>query len=232
MTAMLASVRNEEEAVLARSAGVDIIDLKDPDRGALGALETELVRRIVSRHYKEIPFSATIGDVPFSADQIGPMVAAMAEAGVDFVKVGVFGDPGDMACMRTLHAASMRGIRIVLVLFAEDSFPRDFSVYARHGIAGVMLDTRDKHSGSLRDKVPDHQLQGFVTQARAANLLCGLAGSLSQADIPALITLDPDYLGFRGALCGGHCRTAGLDSEAIRQIRLSLAQSGGMSQCA
>jgi uncharacterized protein (UPF0264 family) len=232
VTAMLASVRNEEEAVLARSAGVDIIDLKDPDRGALGALETELVRRIVSRHYKEIPFSATIGDIPFRAESIGPEIAAMAETGVDFVKVGVFGDPGDAACMRTLHAASMRGIRVVLVLFAEDPLPRDFRVYARHGIAGIMLDTRDKHSGSLRDKLPDCQLQAFVTQAREVKLFCGLAGSLSQADIPALTNLAPDYLGFRGALCRRHCRTDGLDSEAIRQIRLLLTETGDMSQCA
>ena len=232
MTAMLASVRNEEEAALARAAGADIIDLKDPDRGALGALDTDLVRHILNKSDKDRPFSATIGDVPFHADRIGPMVTAMAETGVDYVKVGVFGNPEDVESLRTLQAASLRGIQVVLVLFAEDPFPRDFGVYARHGVAGIMLDTRDKHSGSLRDKLPDRQLQAFVAQTRAVKLYCGLAGSLSSADIPALTALAPDYLGFRGALCSKHCRTAGLDGEAIRQIRLSLAETGGISQCA
>jgi len=232
MTAMLASVRNAEEAALAHAAGADIIDLKDPDRGALGALDTDLVRHILSRSDKGRPFSATIGDMPFRAENIGPMVAAMAETGVDYVKVGVFGNPEDVESMRALQAASLRGIQIVLVLFAEDPFPRDFGGYARHGIAGVMLDTRDKRSGSLRDKLPDRQLRDFVAQARAAKLLCGLAGSLSRGDIPALTALAPDYLGFRGALCREHCRTAGLDGEAIRRIRQSLAETGGMSQCA
>lgn len=232
MTAMLASVRDEEEARLAHAAGVDIIDLKEPGRGALGALDAELVRHILSQSDKGTPFSATIGDIPFRADLIEPEIIAMAATGVDFVKVGVFGDPEDAEAMRILHAASRQEIQVVLVLFAEDRFPPDFSVYARHGLAGVMLDTRDKQSGSLRDKLPDSQLQAFVEQARAVNLFCGLAGSLSQADIPALTALAPDYLGFRGALCRKRCRTARLDGEAIRQIRQSLAGAGGMSQCA
>ena len=32
-------------------------------------------------------------------------------------------------------------------------------------------------------------------------LLTGLAGSLEAADVPRLLLLAPDYLGFRGALC-------------------------------
>ena len=37
MTQLLVSVKNVEETFIALDAGVDIIDLKDPANGALGA---------------------------------------------------------------------------------------------------------------------------------------------------------------------------------------------------
>jgi uncharacterized protein (UPF0264 family) len=232
MTGMLASVCSEREAQLVRRAGVDIIDLKDPRRGALGALDTELVRRIVGRTDRSIPCSATIGDIPYRADLIETRIGAMAEAGVAFVKVGVFGDPYDADVLRMLRGLSGRGIRIVLVLFAEDALPSDFHIYARHGIAGVMLDTRDKQTGSLRDKQPDRRLRAFVAGARRARLICGLAGSLAAADIPFLRGLGADYLGFRGALCRGRRRTGRLDAGLVRQLRASLSGGEDVGQCA
>ena len=48
MTLMLASVTGPEEAETAIAGGADIIDLKDPARGALGAVEPEVVRRSVA----------------------------------------------------------------------------------------------------------------------------------------------------------------------------------------
>lgn len=231
MTGMLASVRDEGEARLVRRAGVDVIDLKDPASGALGALETELVRRIVDRTDKGVPFSATIGDIPYRAPLIEPRIRAMAETGVDYVKVGVFGDPFDTDVLGMLQGFSQRDVQIILVLFAEDPLPRDLRFFAESGVAGVMLDTRNKRTGSLRDKLPDQNLQAFVRQAREARLLCGLAGSLSEADIPALRALEADYLGFRGALCRGRRRSARLDDSLVRRLRLSVT-NGGVSRCA
>jgi dihydroneopterin aldolase len=37
--------------------------------------------------------------------------------------------------------------------------------------------------------------------------------------VPRLLLLAPDYLGFRGALCAGHDRKAGLDAGAVSLIR-------------
>jgi uncharacterized protein (UPF0264 family) len=231
VTGMLASIRDEEEARLVRRAGVDVIDLKNPAAGALGALETELVRRIVNRTDKGVPFSATIGDVPYRAPLIEPRIRAMAETGIDYVKVGVFGDPFDAAVLDMLQGFSQRGVQIILVLFAEDPLPRDLRYFADAGAAGVMLDTRDKRTGSLRDKLPDRRLQAFVRMARSAGLLCGLAGSLSETDVPALRALEADYLGFRGALCGEGRRSAALDAGLVRRLRVSVTD-GGVSCCA
>ena len=44
---ILASVRDGGEALLALSAGVDVIDLKEPNHGALGAVSVEAVQAVV-----------------------------------------------------------------------------------------------------------------------------------------------------------------------------------------
>jgi uncharacterized protein (UPF0264 family) len=90
---------------------------------------------------------------------------------------------------------------------------------AAAGFAGVMLDTADKSGGALPEIVPAGRLRDFIEAARDCGLLAGLAGALGLAHIPALLRLDPDILGFRGALCAGARRTAGLDAEAMRMVR-------------
>jgi dihydroneopterin aldolase len=49
--------------------------------------------------------------------------------------------------------------------------------------------------------------------------LVGLAGGLEEPDVPRLLALEPDFLGFRGALCDAHDRRKGLDLAAVKAIR-------------
>jgi dihydroneopterin aldolase len=76
-----------------------------------------------------------------------------------------------------------------------------------------MLDTAGKDGLSLRNHLGDEELRDFVSAARRLRLAVGLAGSLREGDIPHLLPFHPDYLGFRGALCGGNTRTANIDGE-------------------
>jgi uncharacterized protein (UPF0264 family) len=164
------------------------------------------------------PVSATVGDLPMDADVVLPAVEAMAATGVDYVKIGFFpgGDWGSV--VRGLSSISGRGARLVAVLFGDESPELDWiEAFAAAGFAGAMLDTRDKSKGSLRQACPDDFLRAFVSETRGRGLLCGLAGSLRASDIAPLLALKPDYLGFRGALCGGE-RTDALDPESVLTI--------------
>jgi len=220
MSGLLASVCNLQESRLVRWAGADIIDLKDPGSGVLGALEDPLVETIVKDVNRHAIISATIGDLPFEARAIGPGIRKKARCGVNMVKVGVFGEADNSACLKLLARLSAEGIPIVLVLFAEYYHPSlDIGRLARAGIHGVMLDTADKHRGGLRDKLADAQLADFVGRSRAHGLVSGLAGSLGLEDIPHLLALEPDYLGFRGALCRAGKRQAVVDREAVMAVR-------------
>ncbi len=227
MTRLLASVRSAFEARQAVAGGADIVDLKEPASGALGRLPDaticESLRAIGGRR----PSSATIGDMELSPCQVLDAVRRMADIGVDIVKFGVFdGDvPGTLAALAT---AARSGVRLVAVLFA-DRRP-DFDLIDRcadAGLYGIMLDTADKQGGALTTHLARAALARFVQSARARGLLTGLAGSLSVRDVPALLTLSPDYLGFRSALTAGG-RTGELDSAAVVRLR-ALLDAGSSS---
>jgi dihydroneopterin aldolase len=221
MTLLLASVRNTREAETALAAGADIIDLKDPERGALGALDAGSIRTIVAAVASRAPVSATIGDLPFLTDVIGPAIRAAADCGVDLVKVGLFG-PCTASGLHCLERQAANGVRIVLVVFAEHLEPLPFDALAGAGLHGVMLDTADKTTGSLLDKLPMPVLRQFVAGACAVRLLAGLAGSLRKQQIADLLPLQADYLGFRSALCRDGRRDGELDAERIAGIHALL----------
>jgi (5-formylfuran-3-yl)methyl phosphate synthase len=220
---LLASVATPEEAALALALGADILDLKRPAAGALGAWPVAELRAAVARFGGGIPLSATIAE-------------AVAETGVGYVKVGIFagggggGDP--RACVAALAPLAARA-RLVAVLMADQRpdlglLPR----LAAAGFAGAMLDTAGKRDGGLRRHLPDGELARFVAAARAEGLLCGLAGSLGLGDVAPLAALGPDYLGFRGALCGGGRREDALDPESFRSVREAVSRASSATATA
>ncbi|MFI3186105.1 MAG: (5-formylfuran-3-yl)methyl phosphate synthase [Methylococcaceae bacterium] len=230
MTGMLASVNSVEEAVLVLTAKVDIIDLKQPALGALGALETPLVKKIVEAINGRCPVSATIGDLPMQPELIYNAVTAMAATGVDYIKIGFFpgGDwQGTLVELAkfTFPRLSMGTVDLIAVLFA-DTQP-DFTMISalkNAGFRGVMLDTMNKKNGSLTQVMSKTDLAQFVSRAKDQSLLCGLAGSLRREDIDELMTYQPDYLGFRGALCLGHNRTAEINKQSVLQIKQAIVE--------
>jgi (5-formylfuran-3-yl)methyl phosphate synthase len=227
MTGMLASVSNLHEAKIAFQENVDIIDLKDPAQGALGAVTTEVALEVVEFVSGQCLVSATIGDLPMQATLIGKAIATMASTGVDIVKVGVFDELTDdvIASLRQQAIKGAKGINgkqftIVIVFFVDKGLDSEkMSDLAKAGIRGVMLDTADKTKGNLRTHMQDEETKAFVVQAKSYGLLAGLAGSLKASDIAPLLELEADYLGFRGALCQDDSRIQALNSSSVRNIR-------------
>lgn len=224
MTGMLASVNSLEEAIIALENKVDIIDLKQPTQGALGALDTKTISQIVAHINHRCPISATIGDVPMQADQIMDAVTKIAGTQVDFIKIGFF--PGDAwePTINKLVTLSQQGLKLIAVLFADQQPDYQIlEILSTAGFTGVMLDTMDKSRGSLTQVMPEPIIKEFVEKAKYQQMLCGLAGSLRKDDIPQLLTLQPDYLGFRGAICDQHKRTSKLNKQALQSIHSAIS---------
>lgn len=227
MPMMLASVADLSELEDAIRLGADLVDLKDPAAGALGAWPSDRLHEAVARAAGRRPLSATIGDRPMVPATLAAAAAGTAGTGVDIVKVGFFagGEPDARmagACVAALAPLAARGVRLVAVLMADQRPDlRLLPALAGAGFHGAMLDTADKRVGSLRTHLDEPSLARFIHEARALGLLTGLAGSLRLDDIAPLVALGPDYLGFRGALCRGD-RTGGLDPERFRAVRAAL----------
>ncbi len=224
MTMMLASVRSMDEALLALEAGADLIDLKEPSRGALGALDHAMVRICVQAIRGRRPVSATIGDIPDMDPQaMLDAVDRMAATGVDYIKIGFFAHAKAGLCAKALSASQAR---LVAVLFADERYELAMlDELADNGFAGAMLDTARKTGKTLCDWRTEAELDLFVNRARGLRLMTGLAGSLRQEHVAGLVRIAPDYLGFRGALCRNGQRELLLDPAAFARIRTSIAQA-------
>lgn len=225
----LASVRDVGEALLAARLGADIIDLKEPRQGALGAVPEEEQRAILAALGLRRPkISATVGDLPFEPDVLVPAIHRTADVGVNLVKFGVFAaGEAALAGLAELdrQLRRMPPTRPLVVLFLADRLTGgdEAVVLARaalrvHGVAGVMLDTADKRSGRLTEVMTISELTRLVHAAHGAGGFAGLAGSLAIGDIEDLATTDADVLGFRGALCDGD-RKASLSAAAFARVR-------------
>ena len=225
MTGFLASVTNVDEARIALEVGADIIDLKNPVLGALGALPIPVIEEIVHFVDGRRPVSATVGDLPMQPSVLCDAVETTAATGVDMVKIGFFGKERHAECAQILASVAQRGKKIIAVMFADQR--PDITLLpllSDAGFHGVMLDTANKSAGGLRDWLSESDLQNFVSTALTHGLLTGLAGSLQESDIFPLASLNADYLGFRGALCSDNERTFTLDLERIIAIRKVVAQ--------
>jgi len=222
---LLVSVRSAEEALLAADGGADFIDLKEPGAGALGGLAIATIRAIVAalrEHGSSLPVSATIGDVPMSElARIMACVDAVSASGVDHVKVGIERVPQALAVLDALEALQATGRSVIPVFLADRGLAWAHVEHAcAAGFPGLMIDTADKHAGSLFDVMSMAELQRFITSvrsvraARAANAagtaMVGLAGALRMTHEPLLRALAPDFAGFRTAVCEGD-RSAALD---------------------
>jgi uncharacterized protein (UPF0264 family) len=231
----LASVRNVAEAKLAAELGAELIDLKEPRHGALGAVPEAEQRRILvalgeQQSTSRPMVSATVGDLPFYAAILAEAILQTEATGVDIVKFGVFAS-GDaarhgFADLDQRLRSSPRRAKLVALLLADRMADIDEAIALANmalqvsGIAGVMIDTAAKGEPlrALPDIFAAPDLSRFVASVHGNGGFVGLAGCLRHEHIFSLVATGADVLGFRGALCAGS-RTDALDARCFSSVR-------------
>ncbi len=221
MTGFLASVDNLEDAIAVSEHGADIIDLKDPSQGALGGLTIKAIHDIVDHLWEKSIVSATVGDLDADVSLILEQIGNVADTGVDYVKVGMFSQEHIDKCLPTFEYHARRGVKIIAVLFADIDFDiqETVKICKKAHLTGVMMDTAGKNAGSLLLHREINELANFIQTAKNHGLLTGLAGSLRAKDIETLLPINPDYIGFRTALCKDLKRTERISTESVHRIR-------------
>lgn len=230
----LVSVRNEEEAQYVTEAGVGLIDLKDTSTGALAMLDLRTSQAIVNaithtllntikpinRRERTIKISATVGDDSDNPAQLSADIRARFEIGVDYVKLpqAIWASPLHQAMLTQLIQQSYPLIAVFPPAQIVDAgLAAHLEKLSNLGYVGVMVDTIDKQS-HLTEALSMAQLDEFVLLSRQSALMVGFAGGLQLDDVPKLVPLAPDYLGFRSGLCNDNQRAQPLNPSKLKSL--------------
>lgn len=234
---LLISPEDMDEALACVNAAehVDIVDVKKPDEGSLGANYPWVIREIRSVIRPETPVSATVGDVPFKPGTVAQAALGAVVSGASYIKVGLYG------CSRPEQAIElMRGVVRAVKDYNPDALvvaagyadahrigcvnPLSIPYIARQAGADVaMLDTAIKDGTRLFDHLPPDDCARFVQLAHEGGLLAALAGSVQAADLAVLKEIGTDVVGVRGAVCEGGDRNVGrIQPHLIAALRAAM----------
>jgi (5-formylfuran-3-yl)methyl phosphate synthase len=230
MTQLLISVKNVAEARIALDAGADIIDLKDPNIGALGALDGAICLQIVQVVNGHKLISATVGEQHSSLNELISSIEARAAIGVDIIKIAVSSHFYALDFVVEVTKLSHAGIKMVAVFFANKAM--DLSLIANlqsAGFYGAMLDTRIKQNDLLTQQTK-LELQNFVALCEIHHLKSGLAGSLKPQHIETLCEINPTYIGFRGGVCENAIRKSDLSGAKVIEIKNMLHEHNKINE--
>lgn len=221
---LLVSPSSIEEARSSLSA--DIIDVKKPSEGSLGANFPWVIQEIKKIAGKK-PVSAAIGDNEYKPGTAALSAYGAAHAGADFIKVGLMFDGTDRArdVIEAVTTAVKREFpEKYVVIAAYSDFQRmgtisPFAISQLVADAGAdvaMIDTGIKDGKSTFAFMDEEALTRFVEQNRDLGLQTALAGSLKFEDLDTLKRINPEIIGVRGMVCGGD-RTATIRVELVEK---------------
>lgn len=227
-TGLLVSVRSAAEAETAFIGGADLIDVKEPSRGPLGAADpatwAEIHRAIAGR----APTSVALGEL---LDERIETLAAEC-GGFQFAKIGLAAcqERGWVDRWRRVVQSLPVGTLPVPVAYADwraagAPSPRVALTIAECSLSRLMLiDTFDKSRGTLLCHLDQDYLADLAREAKSSGVRLVLAGSLGRESIPSLLELKPRYLGVRGAACSGG-RDGTIDLSRVKTLA-RLVRSG------
>jgi (5-formylfuran-3-yl)methyl phosphate synthase len=227
---LLVSVTDADEARIAVEAGVDIVDVKNPAEGSLGAPRPGVIGRVREVVPPERPVSAAIGDLPGLPGTAALAALGAARSGAVYVKVGLWGTSGTdeaVAVLLAVREAVDRGAAVVAAAYADAErvsgrpLPPGEVVEAarRAGVGGCLLDTAVKDGRGLFEWFTPQALEALVGEGHAAGLEMALAGALRVEDLSLVRATGADIAGVRAAACRDGRRTAPLDAERIGRLR-------------
>jgi (5-formylfuran-3-yl)methyl phosphate synthase len=237
---LLVSVVSADEVEAALAGGADIVDVKNPAEGSLGAPAPALLRAVRSRVTSPVEVSAALGDAPHLPGTMALAAAGAAACGADYLKIGLFGSARPEQALDLLSAVRRAAAevnpraRLMAAAYADASRvgalpPGELPSLARKaGFDGVMLDTAVKDGVSTFAALGEDGVAAFCAAARALGLLSAVAGALGPADVERCWRLGADIVGVRGSACEGG-RQGTVSAARVRALRAALAQHAGVS---
>jgi (5-formylfuran-3-yl)methyl phosphate synthase len=240
---LLVSVVSAAEARAALTGGADIIDVKDPREGALGAPSPRTLAEVVAAVDGAAPVSVALGDLPDLPHTAALAACGAAACGVDYVKLGLRGVRGlDRAVALVTAVADALGagaagagkagagragagkagaVPAVIAAAYADGATADPPTFDPALLPELVARTRI--AGALIDTlVKDGRgLYGSLPEAMVRALVVstraagGSFGVAGQLRAGQLGRVEADIVGVRSAVCRGGDRGASLDAELV-----------------
>jgi hypothetical protein len=231
---LLVSVRNRAEAIEALAGGADVIDIKEPNHGALGAADFETIADVIRVVGGRAPVTAAIGELTDPANDPVASQRCAIPIGLSLFKIGLAGcsdlphwRPRWQQAVDVLsHGhASARPVAVAYADWRQARAPDPEEVLALaidNNCPALLIDTWDKPGGNLFDLWPPPHLETFIDRVRTKRIAVVLAGSLTGPAFDLAHRLRPDLVAVRTAACEGG-RNGTVRADRVRALKLTAA---------
>jgi uncharacterized protein (UPF0264 family) len=236
---LLVSPKDLEEAKAVIRGNADIVDVKNPKEGSLGANFPWVIKAIKELVEKEggngMQMSAAIGDFDYKPGTASLAALGAASVGADYIKIGLLKIKTREEAIDLLSGVvrAVKGFdptkKVVSAFYSDYKRINSISPFEITEIGKAvdidvaMVDTGIKDGKSTFEFLDEDELKTFISESKALGLETALAGSLTFDDIPALKAIGPDILGVRGMVCGGD-RNSQVREELVTELRRKVSE--------
>jgi (5-formylfuran-3-yl)methyl phosphate synthase len=213
-----------------------VIDIKEPARGSLGAVDSATLTAIVNAVAGRAIVTAAMGELNDLVTPDATRTAPFIPTGISLFKLGLAG------CNRMTDWQS-RWQDVVGTIRPKDEKapPQPVAVmYADWQSAGapapddvlsaavacrclaLLIDTWNKSAGGLFVHLPVDSVRAILDRAQSQNLITVLAGSLTGESFDEAVRLSPDLVAVRTAACDAG-RNGKISSSRVRDLKRAIA---------
>ena len=225
---LMVSVISAVEAGDAIAGGAEILDIKNPLEGSLGAQSPDIIRDITELASGKIEISVAIGDLPNLPGTAALAALGAAACGANYIKAGLYGSKSESDARNLLFKVrqAVAGYPVSVIAAGYADFERAGTldpaclpdIAASAGLHGILLDTAVKDGRNLFDFIGRGQLREIVERAHAEGLIFGAAGALNERHLAEVYAAGVDIVGVRTAVCLEDRRSGPLQPQRIREL--------------
>jgi uncharacterized protein (UPF0264 family) len=230
---LLVSVRTAAEARDALAGGAAIIDVKEPSRGPLGAVDPDVAGAVAAVVGAAVPWTMACGELAAGPAENANLVLRVVAAGAPPPAAAKAGPAGlTVAEWRQAFRAFVRGmpagVEPIPVAYADwgrTASPDPLALIDAAAAAGcrtLLFDTGDKSGPGLFSAELAADAARWMAAARRQGFVVAAAGRLALDDISRAIDLGARVVALRGAVCRGE-RTAAVDPKLVQMAATLVA---------
>lgn len=225
---VMISIKDALEArEIMAACGVDMVDIKNPLEGTLGANYPWVIEESLDLLKGHSITAASLGDLTFMPGGASLAAYGVASLGVDFVTAS-FSRLRDRWEVAEMYATLKRAVEdpgAGLIITGYGDHQRIGGLDPLEILKGAqeadyfMIDTAIKDGLNIFDFLSPRDMTGLMEKAHEQGMGFIVAGSIRHPQIKELTTLQPDAAAFRGIVCRDGTVSRDLVKELVDRLK-------------